>query len=177
MQQKGRCLQAKLSSAGKLWSDDNFQGCKMDVFCNEIIDSLEAPQSNDGEVRIFCAWIENWERKNLGPTGDPIFGARLVSKYGGLKWLDPDNNYTLQVAHPNKMSFNKLRGDNKYHILATLEGCDLSIPPEAQLNLYEVWWAETDWLDQVIDYYKDDDKVRIYGKGGECDSESDKDED
>ena len=63
------------------------------------------------------------------------------------------------------MSFINQRGNNKYHILATLEGYDLSIPPEAQLNFYEVWWSETDWFDQVIDYCKDDDKVRIYEKG------------
>ena len=58
-----------------------------------------------------------------------------MSKYGGLRWIDPDNNYTLRVAHPTNMAFNKQRGENKHHILATLEGNDISIPPEAQLDL------------------------------------------
>ena len=109
MQQKGRCLQAKLSSAGKLWSDDNFQGCKMDVFCNEIIDLLDAPQSNGGEMRIFHAWFETWEKRKLSPTGDPIFDLRILRKYGGLKWIYYDNKFTIQVVNPNKMSFNKQR--------------------------------------------------------------------
>ena len=105
----------------------------MDVFFNEIIDSSNAPQFNDGGVRIFCAWVETWEKKKLSTTGDAIYKERLVSKYGGLKWLDPDNTYTIQVAHPKYTPVNKQRVNNKYHILATLEGYDLSIPQEYQL--------------------------------------------
>ena len=45
---------AKLSTAGKLWDDDDFTGCKMDVYCSEIIESLETQVDNDvDEVRIF----------------------------------------------------------------------------------------------------------------------------
>ena len=105
----------------------------MDLFCNEIINLLYTPP-NDIEVRIFCARVETWEKDKLGPTGDPMFEARLVSQYRGLKWIDPDNNYTLRVAHTNNMYFKNQRGNNKYHILLTLEGYDLSIPPGAQLN-------------------------------------------
>jgi hypothetical protein len=39
--------------------------------------------------RIFRAWIEDWEweciRKN-----DPVAEARLLQKYGGMRWFDPD---------------------------------------------------------------------------------------
>ena len=38
-----------------------------------LIRWMRAPQSNDGEVRIFSAWIETWDKKKLGTTGDPIF--------------------------------------------------------------------------------------------------------
>ena len=158
MHQKSSIQQEKLSSSYKLWSEDNFQGCKMGVFFNEIIDQFDVPQSIDGEVGIFCAWVETWEKKKLGPTGDTVFEVRLVSKCGGLKWLDHDNNYTLWLAQPKNMSFNKQRENNKYHILVTLQGCDLSIPPEDQLDFYKVWWSETYWFDQLIDYYKYDTK-------------------
>ena len=100
-----------------------------------------------------------------------------MRKYRGLKWIDPDNNYNLRVAHPYKMFFIRKRVNNKYHILVTLESYDLIIPSEAQLNLYEVWWEESYWFGQVIGYYKDYDKMRIYEKGEECDSKSDEDED
>ena len=45
----------------------------MGVFCNEIIDFSDAPQSNNGEVRIFHAGVETWDKKELGTTGDSIF--------------------------------------------------------------------------------------------------------
>ena len=156
IQKNSSCREEKISSSGKLWSVNDFQVLKMGLFFNDIIDSLDAPQSNDGEMRIFCEWVETWEKKKLGNTGDPIFEIILVRKYGFLKWIDPDNSYTLWVAHPNRIYFNKKSRNNKYHICATLEEYDLSIPPEAQLNFYKVWWSETDFFEQIIYYYKDD---------------------
>ena len=44
----------------------------MDIFCNEIIDLLGCALSNDGEVSIFLAWVETWDKEKLGSTGDPI---------------------------------------------------------------------------------------------------------
>ena len=80
-----------------------FKVVKMDVFFNDIIDSLDAPKSNYVEVRIFRAWVETCQKKKLGPTGDPMCGAILVIKYGDLKWIDPDIYYTLCVTHINKI--------------------------------------------------------------------------
>ena len=77
----------------------------MDVFCNDITNSLDVPHSNDGEVNIFCAWVKTWDNKKLGLTVYPILEARLVSKYVGLKWLYPDNNYNNRFAHPNNTPF------------------------------------------------------------------------
>ena len=92
----------------------------MDGFFGQIIDSLENNQSDvngemndNGEVRIFLAWIETWETKKIGPNGDAIFEARLVRRYGILKWLDLDNEFSLKVAHPNRTNFNKQRDNNK----------------------------------------------------------------
>ena len=54
---------------------------------------------------IFHGWFETWDKKKLGTTGDPIFESRIVRKYRDLKWIDPDNYYTLWVANPNNTSF------------------------------------------------------------------------
>jgi len=84
--QRAKVKYARLSSAGKLWNDEDFNGCKMDVHCKEIIDSLETSNDQEGDdVRIFRAWVEEWEKRKIGPQGDVIFKARLVRKYGGLK--------------------------------------------------------------------------------------------
>ena len=83
----------------------------MDGYCAEIVQSLVAPRENNpDDIRIFHAWVEKWEKKKLGPSGDPIFEARLVRKYGGLKWLDPDSNFSRRVCHLERMLFTKARG-------------------------------------------------------------------
>lgn len=171
-QQRAKIKYAKLSTAGKLWDDDDFTGCKMDVYCSEIIESLETQVDNDvDEVRIFRAWVEEWEKKKIGPQGDVIFEQRLVRKYGNLKWLDPDNNFSLRVSHPERMSFTKARGNNKYDILATMNGYDLDGSAESQNDLYDVWETGPDFFNEVIEYYKESTVVRCYKKGGLCDSD------
>ena len=70
----------------------------MDDFCGQILDSMENNQlysnggtNTNGGVRIFRAWVETWETDKIGPNGDALFEARLVRKYGSLKWINPDN--------------------------------------------------------------------------------------
>ena len=80
----------------------------MDVHCKEITVLLETSNDKEGdEVRIFCAWVEGWKKKKVGPQSDVIFEERLVQKYGGLKWLDKDNNFSLRVSHPDRISSTK----------------------------------------------------------------------
>ena len=55
----------------------------------------------------------------VGPSGHAKLEARLVRKYGGLKWLDPDkdeegNTYTSRTAHPDMMFFHKQHRHNQY---------------------------------------------------------------
>jgi hypothetical protein len=172
-QQKARSRETKLSIAGKLWCDEDFAGCKMDLFCEEIINSVTATDAVV-ERRIFRAWREGWEKEKLGPNGNTILHARLVKKYGGLQWLDPDNGFRLNVGHPNQMSFFRKRGDNQYYVFGMLEGYDINKTPEEQEDCYEPWdQAIDDFYEQVVDFYKGKTEVTCYLKGGECDSESD----
>jgi len=41
-------------------------------------------------VRILRLWKEKWELKKIGPQGNQLLEARLMSKYGGLKLCDID---------------------------------------------------------------------------------------
>ena len=52
----------------------------MDDFWGQILDSLKNNQLDtngetnaNGEVRIFCAWVEMWEKNKIGPNSDAIF--------------------------------------------------------------------------------------------------------
>eukprot|EP00957_Ditylum_brightwellii_P061164 4641045-Ditylum_brightwellii.AAC.1 len=40
---------------------------------------------------LFCAWVEPWEQQLLFKPTNHVSEAKFLKKYGGLKWLDPDN--------------------------------------------------------------------------------------
>ena len=65
--------------------------------------------------------------------------ARLVRKYGGLRWLDQDNGYRVCEMHSDRMFFQKRRVNDKYLIFATYQGYDLTKQPEQQLDKYDAW--------------------------------------
>ena len=106
LHRKATALRAKTSAAGKLWTKEDFRHCKMDDYCKEIADEMER-KDYAGNVRIFRAWKETWEKKKLGPKEDHIFEARLLKKYGGLSWRDCDNENAKTDAHPTRMYFDK----------------------------------------------------------------------
>ena len=103
-------------------------------------------------MRIFRAWVEIWDTRKIGTNGDAIFEARIVRKYVSLKWLDPENEYIIRVAHPNGMNFHKHQGNNNYNISAKIQVYDLNIPHDSQSDLYDFWVTNTDFCEQVIDY-------------------------
>ena len=57
--------------------------------------------------RLYEALEEEWEKVPIGPNGDDMLEARLVRKYGGLRWLDQDNGYRVCETHANRMFFQK----------------------------------------------------------------------
>ena len=69
--------------------------------------------------------------------GDDVHEARLVRKYGGLRWLDADNGYRICETHPDEMFFEKKRGNNKYIIFATYQGFDLEKPLKGQTDKFD----------------------------------------
>ena len=56
--------------------------------------------------RNFRAWEETWEKKKIDPKGEKVQETRLLRKYGGLKWLNLDNNMVF-TARADEMIFEK----------------------------------------------------------------------
>ena len=165
-QMKAQARIQKLLCAGKLWYDNDSKSIKMDEHCKEIEDALEVDKGIwKGRIRVVKTWVEGWEKRVLGPSGDEIFEARLVCKYGSLKWFDPDTNKDF-TAHPNKMHFEKKHGDNQYMILGIMDGFDLDYDEnhESNVNLWEPWLFSDDFFEQVTLYYKDSADVLCYSK-------------
>ena len=59
--------------------------------------------------------------------------ARLTKKYKGLKFVDIDeeNNKVMTV---HKMIFQKKRGNNLYHVFATMDGFNYALKDEDEEN-------------------------------------------
>ena len=153
MQQRARHKEKKLQAAGKIWTDKDFESLKLDLHCNKII--VKANALAKPSIRIFRCWEEEWEKAKIGPNGDVVLEARLVSKYAGIKWLDPDNKYRVCEAHPDNMHSEKKRGNNWYLIFATYHGFDLGKNLEDQNDKYDYWEKSEDFYGQVAEYYKD----------------------
>jgi hypothetical protein len=81
-QVKACARQSKLSSAGKLWEENDFKSLKMDGYCKNMWQSL-----NEDKIprRMFRNWQETWEKKELGASGDVMLHEKLKVKYVGLK--------------------------------------------------------------------------------------------
>ena len=93
MQKKQRYQQDRLRAAGKLWCEEDFESMKLDLLCTDTVESAATLPKKT--ARIFRAWEERWEQVKIGPGGDDVHEARLVRKYGGLRWLDADNGYRV----------------------------------------------------------------------------------
>ena len=162
----------KLAAAGKLWEDDDFASMKMDPFCKEIKESLEAEQM-EKEVRILRLWQERWELEKIGPNGNLILEARLTKKYKGLKFFDIDDNNRVMTVH--KMIFQKKRGNNLYHVFATMDGFNDMLKDEDPANdlYWQPWEVNEDLFDCMRAYYKEqvDSNVKCYELGGDCQSD------
>ena len=82
-QMRAQARESRLSSAGKLWDNNDFASMKMDHFCKEIRDSVKSDKQDEEEqpVQIVRLWQETWECKKVGPRGDAILEARQTAKY------------------------------------------------------------------------------------------------
>jgi hypothetical protein len=53
--------------------------------------------------RLFNAWIEDWEYESMKKK-DVVHEAKLLKKYGGMHWMDPDVD-EMCVADAEKMEY------------------------------------------------------------------------
>ena len=91
-------------------------------------------------------------KKNLGPTEDKIFEARLLRKYAGIKFVDIDSTpHQVFRVHPSTMQFEKERRNNHYSVVGILDGFDLEKPLDQEDNkpLYKPWDTSADFYESM----------------------------
>ena len=166
--------------AGRLWNDNDFTTLKLDKYGIDV----EVISGEKKAKKVFRAWKEGWEEEET-KKADAIIEARLVRKYGGIKWNDPDNENRLVTSHPKQMYWKRERkrkdGSNHtgYYVLATVDGYDMDAPADEQDDeLWDFWERNDEFYNCVVAYYKanPDADIDVHEKDGAAESESDDDD-
>jgi hypothetical protein len=66
-------------------------------------------------TRFFRAWMEDWELEGM-KDNDAVMEARLLEKYKGLAFFDPDDRKTYTVAKEN-LEFRRGRKDGGWYLI------------------------------------------------------------
>ncbi len=107
-QVKSRNRDDQRSSVGRLWTEEDLHCMKMDVFCADIVASLDT-DAKIQNMRTFYNWKKDWQQptKGVGPRGDAVLAERLMKKFLGIKLL-----YNEKLFWIHLVEFQKKKGQN-----------------------------------------------------------------
>ena len=71
-------------------------------------------------TRIFRAWVEGWENKEL-KSNDAVIEARFLQKYKNLSFEDPDTGDIFTVA-PQNAEYRRDKGSRGWHLICEKNG-------------------------------------------------------
>jgi hypothetical protein len=86
--EKARVLKAEQELSMELWNDNDVEfqlGLE-----NFTADEANGVAQSRNPPRLFHTWREDWEAVS-SKTNDLVHETRLLHKYGGLRWIDPDS--------------------------------------------------------------------------------------
>ncbi len=96
------------SSVGKLWTEKDLHCMKMDVFCADIVVSLDT-DAKIQNMRTFRNWNKDLQQmsKGVGPRGDAVLAERLKKNFLGIKLIYKENLFWIHLVE-----FRKKKGQN-----------------------------------------------------------------
>ncbi len=91
------------SSVGRLWTEEDLQCMKMDVFCADIVVSLDM-DARIQNMTTFRNWIKDWQQlsKGVGPRGDAVLEERLKKKFLGIKLIYKEKLFCIHLVEFQK---------------------------------------------------------------------------
>jgi hypothetical protein len=101
--EKARALKKKKEENMELWTDN-------DVEFQLGLENWEGLEAIGGvrptrPKRLFHTWREEWEKLSI-KTNDVVHEAKLLNKYGGMRWQDPDNQM-MYVAESDNLEWRR----------------------------------------------------------------------
>jgi hypothetical protein len=128
----------------KFWRDDDFS--KDD---NGSGDKNE----NTKHKRVFKAFIEEWETEAIRKK-DVVNEAKLLKKYGGLSWYDPDNGNKLLYASKTSLHWTRYTKKNGGGYCVKAHGPEYKRNEDGEEDDTEPWCINEDLIGQIEEYYK-----------------------
>jgi hypothetical protein len=90
-----RKMQYKSGEDFTMWDDKDMDALGLDKFgltVGEIVPTIKKKK--------FLCWVESWEKKCIQGK-DSMGSVQLSSKYGGMKYLEGDDQFTIHNVHMN----------------------------------------------------------------------------
>ena len=128
----------------KFWRDDDFNDD----------DSDDGGGQKKITKRLFKAYLEDWEIKAVQKK-DVVNEVKLLKKYGGLSWQDPDNNNKLLYADNEKLHWQKQtkKSEGGYCVYARGENYKKCMNEDDETDT-EPWFINEDLIWSIEEYYK-----------------------
>jgi len=141
-----------------MWTDADLKFDESLGKWGHVNPSIPPPKRLLAPRRNFKCWMEEWELEDI-KRNDPVTEAKFLKKYGGLKWIDPDDaaGPIIVTAKHDVMEFQGGRNGCGWCLLAVNEEgdeepwqVDLALeqiesyeqPPE--LNVFKMKTVETE---------------------------------
>jgi hypothetical protein len=86
--EKARVLKAAKELSMELWNDNDVE-FQLGLENFTAVEADGVPQGRNPR-RLFHTWREDWEAVS-SKTNDLVHETKLLRKYGGLRWIDPDS--------------------------------------------------------------------------------------
>jgi hypothetical protein len=99
---KARALKFKKEKDLELWTENDIE---FQLGLEDWEAAAGLPAAHPVRKRLFRAWLEDWE-KTSSQINDVVHEAKLLHKYGGLRWHDPDNN-RMSVAETDNLEWRR----------------------------------------------------------------------
>ena len=88
--QKNETQRKQTQWAGVLRGVEDFEYCKLDEYCQGNI----TQETTNEPMRVFHAYLEDWEDVQFNSKEDDVHAARVSAKYEGLGFYDKEYDCT-----------------------------------------------------------------------------------
>ena len=153
----------------KTWSSDDFGAFRTKGFVRKV----EAKPR-----RIFKAYFEDWEKAAIVKE-DVVNRSRLLTKYGGLTWMDADHDNAILYSCSKKLDWTPVskKDGGGYCVRAISEAYDENDPDKEKH--VEPWCINETLIEEISHYYKlnPDKGVLVVEEKNETDNDSDTEDD